>query len=43
MRHIIPAIVATVQILIGFFFFFTLVMISIHMVSPVIMPDERSP
>ena len=41
MRHIIPAIVATVQILIGFFFFFTLVMISIHMVSPVIMPDAH--
>jgi len=41
MRNIAPAVIAAVQILIGFFFLFTLVMVSLHMVSPVLMPDAH--
>jgi hypothetical protein len=41
MRNIAPAIIAVVQILIGFFFLFTLVMVSQYMVSPVLMPDAH--
>ena len=41
MRNIAPAIIAAAQILIGFFFFLTLIMVSQHMIAPVLMPDAH--
>lgn len=41
MRDIAPAIIAAAQILIGFFCLLTLIMVSQHMVSPVLMPDAH--